>query len=145
MNPGTASARRDRQTRQARLWEVAFGLLFVVLFLLVGRQPVNPLAYWAVMIGGLIGGQWIYLRYYQSLDERARQRFMASWMAVGVVLTNAVTALLVWVLYTWLTSPPEQQDATTLSLPFWPVYLMLIGSMLAMWATNRYLRWKDGA
>ncbi|GGM52514.1 hypothetical protein GCM10008956_30770 [Deinococcus arenae] len=145
MNPGTAPARRDRQTRQVRLWELAFTLVFMALFLAVGRRPVNPLAYLTVMLGGFIGTQWILLRYYQSLDERARQRFTASWMAAGLFLTNTITAILVWGLYTWLTAPPEQQDATTLSLPFWPVYLMLIGSMLAMWATNRYLRWKDGA
>ncbi|MXV21000.1 hypothetical protein [Deinococcus xianganensis] len=145
MNPGTAPARRDRQTRQARLLEVVYGLLFVVLFLVVGRPPVHPLAYWAVMIGGLIGGQWICLRYYQSLDERARQRFANSWMAAGIFLSNTIAALLVWGLYTWLTAPPEQRDATLQTLPFWPVYLALVGSMLAMWATNRYLRWKDGA
>lgn len=145
MNPGTVPARRDRQTRQIRLWELAFTLVFMALFLAVGRRPVNPLAYLTVMLGGFIGTQWILFRYYKSLDERARQRFVTSWMAAGLFLTNTITAILVWGLYTWLTAPPEQQDATTLSLPFWPVYLMLIGSMLAMWATNRYLRWKDGA
>lgn len=135
--------RRDRQFSQMRHLELLFIIVCIALFLLAARFPTNFGAHWVLMTAALIGGQFIWFRQYRVLDERARLRFLKAWMVTGMFLSNAVALLLLWSFLSMMNTPGIQPN-TLPPLPFWPVYLALVGSMLIMWATNRYLRWKDG-
>ena len=135
--------RRDRQFSQMRRLELLFIIVCIALFLLAARYPTNFGAHWTLMTASLIGGQFIWFRQYRVLDERARLRFLKAWMVTGMFLSNAVALLLLWSFLSMMNTPGIQPN-TPPPLPFWPVYLALVGSMLIMWATNRYLRWKDG-
>ena len=92
----------------------------------------------------LIGAQAIWVWQLRVLDERARLRFLTSWMVTGMVVVNAVIlSVLVSALLklAFLVGNPARGLE---NIPAVPLVASLTPFPVAMGLTNLYLRWRDG-
>lgn len=135
--------RNDREVawKNIRVIELVYVVVFSGLFLLGLRSRPSDLVFWVFSLAAFGGGALIFWRQYQVLDEFGKLRFLKSWMIGGMVMSNGLALLLLWILFNYPDLAPQMRPPPELfRILFWGTYGSLIAGLLAMGLTNLYFR-----